>query len=245
MAFSESVLNSRLDGFKLLRGKGIEIGAFHEPAPLPADAQVTYADVFTRAQAIELFPEVDPTRMVDPTLIIDLDRTGLGSIESDTLDFVIACHVLEHLANPLFAIAEIFRVLRDGGRAVIAIPDKRFTFDQPRALTSFIHLWRDYLGRVTESPDDHYFDFLCATTCIAGLPPSQRIEHIQGARRRREHSHVWDSESFRETLLITLPLVGRRARLIYESPGDANQFEYFSVWEKSPAFSSGRSIPGA
>jgi len=236
MAFSESVLKARQHGFNLLRGKGIEIGAFHEPAPLPAGAHVTYADVFTRAQAIALFPEVDPVRMVDPAIIIDLDRTGLGSIGSDSLDFVIACHVLEHLANPLFAIAEIFRVLGPGGRAVIAIPYKRFTFDQPRALTSFAHLWNDYQGRVTESTDDHYLDFLCAvTTWVAGLPAAQQLEHIQRARRRREHSHVWDSDSFRETLLITLPLVGRRARLIYESPGDANRFEYFSVWEKSPA----------
>ena len=236
MAFSESVLKARQDGFRLLRGNGIEIGAFHEPAPLPADAHVTYADVFTRAQAIELFPEVDPSRMVDPTLIVDLDRTGLDSIGSDSLDFVIACHVLEHLANPLLAIAEIFRVLGPGGRAVIAIPDKRFTFDQPRPLTSFIHLWRDYMAHVPVSPDDHYLEFLCATTTwVAGLPPSQQNEHIQRARRRREHSHVWDSESFRETLLITLPLVGRRARLIYESPGDANRFEYFSIWEKIPA----------
>lgn len=236
MAFSESVLKGRQGGFNLLRGKGIEIGAFHEPAPLPADAQVSYADVFTREQAIELFPEVDPSRMVDPALIVDLDRTGLESIEGDSLDFVIACHVLEHLANPIFAIAEIFRVLAPGGRAVIAIPDKRFTFDQPRALTGFIHLWKDYLDHVTESPDDHYLDFLCATTSwVAALPPRQQLEHIQRARRRREHSHVWDSESFRETLLITLPLLGCRARLIYESPGDVNRFEYFSIWEKSPA----------
>ena len=240
MALSETVLKARREGFKLLHGNGVEIGAFHEPALLPADAHVTYADVFTRAQAMELFPEVDPNRLVDPAIIVDLDKAGLEPIRSESLDFIIACHVVEHLANPLLAISEMFRVLGPGGRAVIAVPDKRFTFDQPRALTSFAHLWKDYEDHVTESTDDHYLDFLCAvTTWVAGLPPEQQVDHIRRAKCRREHSHVWDSASFRETLSTALPRVGRRATPIYESLGDANGFEYFSVWEKSPEFEVG------
>ncbi len=233
MALSPSLLESRAAGYALLRGQGIEIGALHEPAALPAGTQVTYVDALTHEQARALFPEVDPAALVVPTVITNLDQNGLGAFPTASVDFVVICHVLEHLANPLRGIAEVFRVLRPGGRAVIAVPDKRFTFDRPRTLTPFLHLWQDYLDGITDSPDDHYYDFLRAVVPgIVAVSPEERRDHVGRARARREHAHVWDSASFQEALLLAVPLTGYRARLLFESIGDANQFEYFSVWEK-------------
>jgi SAM-dependent methyltransferase len=235
MALSPLVLQHRREGFALLSGEGIEIGALHEPAPLPGAQRVTYVDALSREDAIALFPEIDAGAVVTPTVVVNLDAAGLGPFAPASQDFVVACHVLEHLANPIGAIAEIFRVLRPGGRAALAVPDKRFTFDRTRALTPFEHLWRDYLDRVTENSDEHYLDFLRATAPWdwSATPLEEHGRHIAIARARREHCHVWDSAAFRELLLLSLPLTGHRATLLFESAGEANGFEYFSVWEKS------------
>jgi SAM-dependent methyltransferase len=233
MALSEIVKAARAAGFRMISGDGIEIGALHEPANLPFASRITYVDAISRAQAAALFPEVDSRTFVNPNVITNLDTEGLSYFADSSLDFVVICHVLEHLANPLGGITEIFRVLRPGGKAAIAIPDKRFTYDQPRELTPFEHLWDDFLNQRRESPDDHYLDFLSATTAfIRKLPASEQAEHIGRAKARREHSHVWDSNTFLDTLLLTLPLTGYKADLLYSSSGDVNGFEYFSVWRK-------------
>lgn len=234
MALSEAVQAARAQGYGLLRGDGIEIGALHEPARLPAAARVRYVDALTAAQARELFPELQQAPLTDPDVIADLDRAGLSAFAGDSLDFVVLSHVLEHLANPLQAIAEVFRVLRPGGRAAIGIPDKRFTFDAPRALTPFLHVWQDYLDRPAEVTDDHYIDFIKQFVPVHAMTAAELQPHLAGVRRRREHAHVWDSGSFHELLLLTLPLTGWRARPLLLSTGDANRFEYFSVWEKKP-----------
>ncbi len=233
MSLSSAVSEARKQGFALLTGDGIEVGALHEPAAVPGARSITYVDAISREQAKALFAEVDPALFVDPSVIVDLDRDGLRHFPDESLDFIVICHVLEHLANPVRAIDEVFRVLRPKGRAAIAIPDKRYTFDQPRAITPFDHIWADYLGAVEESSDEHYLDFLTATTdWITQLSPADQAEHIARAKARREHSHVWDSEAFRELLLLALPLTGRRAAPCFESVGERNQFEYFGVWEK-------------
>ncbi len=143
-----------------LHGTGLEIGALHEPFPVPAGCRVMYADAMDKAAAISRFPEIDPALIVTPDFILDLDNDGLVKLAGRQFDFVIASHVLEHLANPIRALKGIFDVLKPGGVAVIAIPDMRFTFDQHRELTPFEHLWDDYLQQVTVSSDEHYLGFL-------------------------------------------------------------------------------------
>jgi len=61
----------------------------------------------------DLYPRCsDITRM-------DLLATGL---QAESVDFLIANHVLEHVDDDLKAIAEISRVLKPGGRAVLQTP---------------------------------------------------------------------------------------------------------------------------
>ncbi len=235
MALTEAVIQARMAGFALLAGDGIEIGALHQPAPLPSAARVTYVDALSREEALRLFPEVDSASMVNPSVLADLDRDGLAAFSDGALDFVVASHVLEHLANPLFAVAEVFRVLRPGGRAALGIPDKRFTYDRPRAITPFLHVWTDFLERRRESDDSHYVDLLHAIAPgSVALSPEEMRPHLDGVRARREHVHVWDSDTFEETLCLTFALTGIKARRLHRSVGDENGFEYFCVWEKRP-----------
>jgi SAM-dependent methyltransferase len=235
-------LEHRRAALGVLAGGGLEVGALHEPTRLGAGCRVEYFDAITEEQARALFPELPPGGFVHVDHVGDLDRGGLGAFADGSLDFVIMNHVLEHLANPLLAVREAFRVIRTGGVAVLSIPDMRFTFDARRRLTPWEHLWGDYAGGVTESSDEHYLDFLrSAAPHVFGEPPGNLAIHVARVRSRREHAHVWSSQSFREHLARAMKAFGVVASPVFESTGDENSLEYFSMWRKSagPAPTSG------
>lgn len=217
----------------LLHGVGVEVGALNHPFPLLPGARVSYLDVITPQRAKELFPEIDPAGLVLVDRIVDLDTDGLGYLGDRALDFVIMSHVIEHLANPVKAIGEAFRVLAIGGRLLIGVPDRDFTFDRLRDTTSFGHLWDDYAIGVTASSDAHYLDYLKSAGPQHLLEPAERIAGwVRWARERREHSHVWTSDSFRDFFIRTLGLLGYQAQPEYESLSADNKFEYFGVWTR-------------
>ena len=59
----------------------------------------------------------------------DMCRLGLAT---ECIDLVIASHVLEHVPNDVFALNELFRILRPGGGAVLLVPllaEKSFELD--------------------------------------------------------------------------------------------------------------------
>ncbi len=218
--------------YALLAGDGIDIGALHEPAPLPPACRVRYVDALTRDEAIACFPEIDHARLVTPDFICNLDRAALP-FPDDSLDFVVLSHVIEHVANPVRVIGEIFRVLRPAGRALIAAPDKRFTFDDSRALTPITMLLEDFLEHRTDVPDERYLDFLHgAGAHVFDEPPERLPGHVARARARREHCSVWDSAAFREFLEAALRATHTQAIPVREHLGDETQLEYCGVWEK-------------
>lgn len=52
---------------------------------------------------------------------LDLSKDILP-FESDSVDFVFSYHTLEHVPNYLFALAEIHRVLKHGGKFLVGLP---------------------------------------------------------------------------------------------------------------------------
>ncbi len=62
---------------------------------------------------------------------LDITRTGLPDA---TYDIVMAHHVLEHIEDDHAAMAELFRVLRPGGTAVLSVPvnaSRQATYENP------------------------------------------------------------------------------------------------------------------
>lgn len=223
----------RAPGWALLHGHGLEIGALHEPAPLPSACQVEYVDAISRTQAATLFPEVDVALMVEPQHIRDLDREGLSGFEANSYDFVVLSHVIEHLAEPIRTLAEIFRVLKPGGLAVIAAPDRHYTFDRMRGNTPFGQLLEQHNRKVTTVSDAHYIDFLGGVYPTLLRDGGRALDDaLASVRARREHAHVWDSAAFKEFLERAFAHLSIRAELLYENTGAQNNLEYFSVWRK-------------
>jgi len=228
-------LPHRQTGCVALRGNGLEIGALHEPMRLPAGCTVRYFDVVDAPTALKLFPEIDSAALVPVDFVGNIDDDGLQQFADGQFDFAICSHVLEHLANPIKAMRDLFRIVRPGGHVVLAIPDKDYTFDRSRKLTSFDHLWDDFTNDVRENTDDHYLDFLRAAGAhVFDEPPENLPGHLGWVRRRREHAHVWDSASFRAFLDTGFSRLKINAALHFESRSAENQIEYFSIWEKLP-----------
>lgn len=225
----------RRRGYRLLRGTGLEIGPGHNPSKLPERCMVKYFDTVTKKEAAALFHEIPSELFVEPDYLGDLDKDGLQQFSDNQFDFVVINHVVEHVANPIRVIYECLRITRPHGHIVISCPDKRYTFDKPRRLTTLNHLVEEYRSGVDEVTDAHYEDFLAFVHPeFLVLPEAQFRAHVQGVRRRREHAHVWDSGTFRTTILHTLVETGQRAVCRMESTGRTNHFEYFGVWEKLP-----------
>lgn len=229
-------LEHRQPGYAMLRGQGLEVGALNEPATLPPGATARYFDAIDEAQAAALFPELAKEQLVKVSFLGDLDQGDLRQFPDESFDFVVANHVLEHLANPVRAVRDLFRICRVGGKVVIAVPDRDYTFDRSRDLTTWAHLWADYLNDTRVVADDHYEGFLrSAAPHVFSEPPENLPVHFQFCRSRREHAHVWNSESFDRFLKACLASLKINAIPRYASAAPQNQIEFFSVWEKGVA----------
>ncbi|HEX4426176.1 MAG TPA: class I SAM-dependent methyltransferase, partial [Terriglobales bacterium] len=72
--------------------------------------------------------------------LIIADATDLRPISNASYECVLACHCLEHVANPLRALREWKRVLKENGLLMLVLPHKDGTFDWRRPPTPLSHM---------------------------------------------------------------------------------------------------------
>ncbi|MGB8511007.1 MAG: methyltransferase domain-containing protein [Pyrinomonadaceae bacterium] len=174
---------------KYLKGEGIEIGALHSPLPVSKTARVKYVDRMSVADLRRQYPELAPLQLVE-TDIID-DGEHLSNVNAESQDFVIANHFIEHCQNPLDALSNMFRVLRTGGVLYMAIPDKRYTFDADRAVTSIEHVVRDYEEGPAWSKRQHFEEWTKFVDGVAGDDDAARHASDLIDKDYSIHFHVW------------------------------------------------------
>jgi SAM-dependent methyltransferase len=124
------------------------------------------------------------------------EATDLAGIADKNYDFVLSCHSLEHVANPLKAIAEWKRVLKPEGYIVLVLPDKRYTFDINRPYTIMEHLLSDYEHNVGEEDSTHFNEILALheKTKDDGLNSSETLAKrlADNITYRYAHHHVFN-----------------------------------------------------
>jgi SAM-dependent methyltransferase len=191
-----------------LAGDGIEVGPGGQPFPVPPGARVRYVDRWRADEARALYPEVAGETFLEPDVITNFDVDRLGAFSTCSLDFVIASHVLEHLADPLGFLVEMHRVLRPGGLAIVLLPDRRRTFDRSRPPTPLEHLIEDHACRVRRVHDDHIEEFLefadkgALSAALAG--GWTKDDYFEWHRRRSVHVHCWTEAEFHQVLLYLI-----------------------------------------
>jgi SAM-dependent methyltransferase len=224
----------RKQAYKLLSGRGLEVGALHCPANLPSRCKVEYCDAHSKEEAAKLFPEIESALLVDVDYIVNLDEDRLSEKVKPLYDFVIMNHVIEHVANPMSVLAQLFAVTRVGGYVVISAPDKEYTFDKPRQLTPFEHLLWEYEQKTDFVDDSHYLDFIRHTAPDIFNSGDKELlaTTLASIRERREHAHVWDTESFLDFLKKSADYLKIKADIKFVSKAASNNIECFVLLKK-------------
>lgn len=124
------------------------------------------------------------------------EATDLAQIRSSTYDFLLSSNCLEHIANPLKAIEEWKRVVKNDGFMLLVLPNKESNFDHNRPVTSFEHLLDDYRNEITEHDLTH-LDEILALHDLSMDPPAGNLEKfrlrsLNNFENRTLHHHVFD-----------------------------------------------------
>jgi SAM-dependent methyltransferase len=225
---STSILRHRDIGSVILKGCGVEIGGLNSPQNLPKDCSIEYLDIEKASALKSLFTELQD-QVVDPKYVGDIGKSTIMEITNKKFDFIIMNHVIEHVANPIQVMDNVLTGLNDNGLLIISAPDKNCTFDRHRPITTFEHLLSDYYRGVTDVCDEHYIDFLNYVHPEVFSNKAGFLNSLDSVRNRREHAHVWDSNTFKNYLLNIYALLSRSYKILYESDSEHNNLEYFAI----------------
>lgn len=201
-------------------GIGTEIGAFKTPIP---GIRPVYVDRFAEFANEPCLAEF----FGDATALPFLDNS---------LDYVASSHVLEHVANPIAALAEWYRVLRPGGIIYLVVPDRRYTFDHRRPPTTIAHLIEDFEKGTTPVDPTHIDDFVDGvdwSTYSPSTPTSevpQRKEELKsvyrmavtGGNEINIHFHVFEPAFLVD--IVTCLRDYPRTRFVWELADHAESF---------------------
>ncbi len=197
---------------------GLEIGPYCSPTILKSEAEVLYLDYASQAEL-----EAERARSPDPHAgeVAPVDFVVRGEDYRDAvdrpLDYIVANHVMEHVANIVLWLERLSAMLRPGGILFIAIPDKKYNFDRYRTNTDLSHLLADYFRGKTTIDQEHCLD-VSIYYDLSYIGQSMALEdRLAAANIRRVfaeephigvHSHVFESETFLSRILVPLLATG-------------------------------------
>lgn len=116
----------------------LEIGALASPIVTPDDGDVRYvdwADTPTLRARYRDDPHVDVDAIVEVDAVWGDERLA-DALAGETVDLVLASHVVEHVPDVITWLQEVAEVLAPGGQVRLAVPDRRYTFDLLRRETT-------------------------------------------------------------------------------------------------------------
>ena len=187
---------------EFIRGQGLEIGALYNPVFVKPGVQVKYVDWETTEamrEQVRQLPHHQDALIVNVDIVDDGDT--LASIGESTQDFIIANHFLEHVQDPIGTIKRHLHLLRPDGILYYGIPDKRFTFDKERPVTSWEHLVRDHEQGPKWSLLQHVEEFVAMAEKKSGEEGAARVEELLALPKLGIHFHVWTIQEVTEMLV--------------------------------------------
>ena len=124
--------------------------------------------------------------------------SNLLPINPCTYDVVLSSHVIEHFTNPLKALQEWKRVIRNDGYILIVAPHRDVTFDHRRPLTKFEHIVEDFEAGVDENDSTHLEEWIHGTD--QAMYPGRTTQNeflklsMEFYENRSVHHHVFNTE---------------------------------------------------
>jgi len=173
--------------------RGLEIGPLNRPRVHKSEGPIYYVD---HCSTEDLRRAYSANSLMRPHLdeIVEVDYVIKDGAElSDVVGadgpfgYLIASHVLEHLANPVGWLRDAASVLAPGGLVSLVVPDKRYCFDINR-LETRPQDWVDWYLRDLRAPSySQLFDFFAHVTTIDGMVDTHGVwvgtANYDGVRR--------------------------------------------------------------
>ena len=179
---------------------GLEIGACNKPTVPAGEGICRYADFRSARDMVDLWG-LDAATVCHVEYI--LDRSACISEQiSDKFDYIVACHVIEHVPDPIGYLHGLAKLLNPGGIVMLAVPDKRTTFDLHRPLTTIDHLLMDFYDKCRYPSIEHIVEFHRYAVAFDTGTDVPVAESFAFAKSNFEsgaadaHCHVWDDATF-------------------------------------------------
>ncbi len=243
------------DGINLADATGIEIGPLVNPMVRKHESNVHYVDRAT-TQELKQWYAKDPALNVDDIMDISFVWGDQSLAEAtggeEQFDYCIASHVIEHIPDLITWLNEISSVLKPGGVACFAVPDRHYTFDYLRAETALSDLLDAHLRKLRKPSAKHIYDHFANFAEVdvmaawgkefdpQNLNRKNTKERIYGVCKDAiendkyidSHCSVFSFDSFFELLegISELGLLDFRLRKVF--PTKRGMFEFFVQLEK-------------
>jgi 2-polyprenyl-3-methyl-5-hydroxy-6-metoxy-1,4-benzoquinol methylase len=245
----------------LKRGPGLEIAPLHRPIARKEDWDVSYVDIVPTEQLIEHYGHDDAVPN-DKIVEVDFPLTDAdGTIRTlaevagaaAPFEWVIASHVIEHVPDLITWLGDIATLLSDGGALLLAVPDRRYSFDAYRPQTTVgqmlqAHHQGDLVPSVRAVYDAlHSASSITATEAWAGKrtglkktrihSQEQVLDLVEQAKQGTYiDSHVW---TFRpSTFIEQINELGRMGmcEFVVEKVRNTrpNELEFYAVLRRLP-----------
>jgi SAM-dependent methyltransferase len=134
--------------------------------------------------------------------VIVNDAVDISLVQNESYDFVFSSHSLEHIANPLKAINEWLRIIKNDGYIIIIVPEKSVCFDHKRNYSTFSTLLTQYEKDVGED-DLSTLPEILLNHDLSMDPPAGNFEaftrrSLDNFNNRCLHHYVYNDELLME-----------------------------------------------
>ncbi len=189
---------------------GLEIGGpshvFSREGPLPVYEFARRIDNLDFSNSTFWIPgdraeEYCPSQRLEAGSNSYIDSHDLTKMAAGRYDFLIASHVIEHLANPIKSVLGWKRLLKSNGAMILIAPCKYFSYDCDRPITTISHLIEDYQRDVGEDDLTHMDEVISKHNLKKDKTVSSLAQHIERTKQNHEnrimHHHVFDLKLLR------------------------------------------------
>ncbi len=214
--------------------RGLEIGACDLPTIPSYLGKCQFADMRSTEEMIRLWNL--PSSSVAPVEYLLKRNKPLAEQINVRFDYVIACHVIEHVPNLIGYLRDLESLLDPKGACVIvlAAPDKRCTLDSGRPSTHLDHLLTDYHNNCVAPTVEHIMEFSRHWSPeLRALEEKSLVDFYKWACEMQDsedydaHCHVWKDDEFitqMETLISGGILGNFSLAAIQHTPPGFNEF---------------------
>lgn len=154
--------------FFLCEGEGLEIGALSSPYKFNKNCKLKYADIYDKKKLESIVSNIPidnlyAEKYVDVDYILSPPKYLFESIGDNSFDFVYSSHSLEHSPNPVSSLVDQIRITKPGGIIYSVLPNKNYTYDKKRNLTSSKFLIQKHESKIYDHTIEEALDVVINT----------------------------------------------------------------------------------